>query len=204
MTMRSLFIALPLLALAACGPVNRGVASLKTPEVVATNSAYTASFAGGRLDERALEEWLRGSRVAYGDRISVDDPVAAGSETRRAAVAGVVARFGLILAEAGPVLPGELPPGAVRVVVTRTKITAPQCPDWSRRSNPEPSASAMSNFGCGVRGNLAAMLADPADVDGTRAFAGTDGDTSARAVRTLRDKASKPPATLGSNATTTN
>lgn len=202
--MHPLLIAVPLLALAACGPVNRSVSSIKVPEVAAMNFAYTAPFAGGRLDERALEEWLRSSRIAWGDKISIDDPVASGSDARRLAVAGVVARFGLILAETGPVLPGDLPPGALRVIVTRTKITAPQCPDWGRKSNPEPSASAMSNFGCGVRGNLAAMLADPSDVDGTRAFAGTDGDTAARAVRTLRDKAGKPPATLGSNTTTTN
>ncbi len=184
----------------ACGPVNRSVESVKTPEIHATMLSYDAQFDGsGALsatDREALDQYLASIRVGYGDRISVDDPVAAGASNRRATIAAVVARYGLFLEDAAPVTPGELAAGAVRIVVARARLDVMSCPDWRRPSNPEVSASAMSNYGCAGRGNLAAMIADPNDLVAPRQYGGTDAMAASKPVKTLRDRVARPPESL--------
>jgi len=178
--------------LAACsGPVNRTVSTQKAPMVHSTLLAHDVRFGGYDGLEpdqsRRLEEWLRSIDIAYGDRISVDDPVPTGAAGRRAAVAGVIARFGLIIEDEAPVT-ASLPAGVVRVVVTRTKITLPDCPDWRRKSNPEPNVSTMSNFGCASVSNLAAMVADPNDLLEGQVYAGADGHTTSKAINVFRER----------------
>jgi pilus assembly protein CpaD len=178
--------------LAACGgPVNRTVSTQKVPVVQRTTLAHDIRFGGYdglEADQsRGLEEWLGSIDVAYGDRISVDDPVSQGAAGRRAAVAGVVAKFGLIVEDEAPVT-ASLPAGVVRVVVTRTTVTPPDCPDWRRKSNPEPNASAMSNFGCASVSNLAAMVADPNDLLEGQVYTGADGHTTSKAINVFRER----------------
>jgi pilus assembly protein CpaD len=192
--MRSVPLA-PILALlallGACGPSNRSVNSVKAPTVQTSQLAYDIRFAGydGLAADQsvALEQWLAAIGVAYGDRISVDDPVAAGSPARRAAVAGVVAKFGLMVDDAAPVT-AALPAGMARVVVTRLKVTPPDCPDWRRKSNPEIGASSMSNFGCATVSNLSLMVADPNDLIAGQTYAGPDGHTTSKAINVYREQ----------------
>lgn len=193
--MRTLpFLAIALLA--ACGPVNRSVNSVKAPTIQSTQLAYDVRFAGynGLAADQAaaLEEWLGAVGVAYGDRISVDDPVAAGAQARRAAVAGIVAKFGLMVEDAAPVTTA-LPAGMARVVVTRTKVTPPDCPDWERKSNPELAASTMSNYGCATVSNLSLMVADPNDLLAGQTYPGADGHTTSKAINVFRER--KPTGT---------
>ena len=182
--------------LAGCGPTNRSVNTNKVPTVQSTQLAYDIRFAGydGLAADQAaaLEQWLGAVGVAYGDRISVDDPVAAGAQARRAAVAGVVARFGLMVEDSAPVTTA-LPAGMARVVVTRMKVTPPDCPDWRRKSNPELSASAMSNFGCATVSNLSLMIADPHDLIDGQTYTGADGHTTSKAINVYRER--KPTGT---------
>jgi pilus assembly protein CpaD len=184
------------LALAACGPVNRSVNTVKAPTIETTRLAYDVRFAGydglGVDEARALEEWLASIKVAYGDRISVDDPVAAGAAARRAAIAGIVARFGLMVDDAAPVT-AALPAGMARVVVTRRQVTLPDCPDWRRASNPELAASSMSNFGCATVSNIALMVADPNDLVDSQTYPGADGHTTSKAINVYRER--KPTGT---------
>lgn len=185
-----------LAALAACGPVNRSVNTVKVPTVQSTQLAHDVRFAGydglAADDARGLTEWLQSIDIAYGDRISVDDPVAVGAAARRAAIAGIVARFGLMVEDAAPVT-AALPAGMARVVVTRTKVTVPDCPDWRRKSNPELAASAMSNYGCATVSNIAAMVADPNDLIDGQGYAGADGHTTSKAIAVFRER--KPTGT---------
>lgn len=185
-----------LTALAACGPVNRSVNTVKVPTVESTQLAHDVRFAGydslAAAEARGLAEWLESIDIAYGDRISVDDPIAAGAAARRAAIAGVVARFGLMVEDVGPVT-AALPAGTARVVVTRTKISVPDCPDWRRKSNPELEASTMSNYGCATVSNIAAMVADPNDLIGGQGYTGADGHTTSRAINVFRER--KPTGT---------
>jgi pilus assembly protein CpaD len=195
MSVRTLPILLCALALAACSDPrlkpNPTVESVKQPLVHTTQLAYDVRFDGrNRLhDPQALDDYLASIRVAYGDRISVDDPIAPGAEARRQEVAAVVARHGLLVQATAPVSTGPVAPGTARVVVTRTRAAVPNCPDWSRPSNPESEASTSSNFGCAINGNLAEMIADPNDLLSGKAYAGADGDTASKAIGTHRGKA---------------
>lgn len=189
-----------LVALVACGPVNRSVESVKTPEMQTAMLTYDVRFDDGNNvstgDRAALEQYLASIRLGYGDRVSVDDPVPTGAAARRNVVAGVVARFGLFLEDAAPVTQGQLLAGSARVVVTRSRLDVAACPDWRRPSNPELSASAMSNYGCAGRGNLAAMIADPNDLVAPRQYGGADAMAASKPVKTLRDRVAKPPESL--------
>lgn len=188
------------LALAACGgEANRSVNTVKAPVVETQAFAYDLNFGGydslPAAQARALDEYLASISIGYGDRISIDDPQPLGASARRAAIAGVVAKYGLLLEQAGPVTAGQLAPGTVRVVVSRATARVEGCPDWSRESNPEIEASAMSNFGCAGVSNLAAMVADPMDLIEPRAYEGADGTTTSKAIKSYRDQ--KPTGSQG-------
>uniref|UniRef100_UPI003B981AF8 CpaD family pilus assembly lipoprotein n=2 Tax=Pseudomonadota TaxID=1224 RepID=UPI003B981AF8 len=79
-------------------------------------------------------------------------------------VAGVVARYGLLLSTDTPVTAAPVAPGVVRVVVSRMRAGVPGCPDWSRDSSTELDQHTSSNYGCAVNANLAAMVARPEDL----------------------------------------
>jgi pilus assembly protein CpaD len=79
------------------------------------------------------------------------------------AIAGQAGRYGHPLSDQAPVTAGQIAPGTVRVVVTRMTASVPNCPDYSRLP-PDFEASTSSNYGCATNSNLAAMVADPADL----------------------------------------
>ena len=126
-------ISATLVALVACGPVNRSVESIKTPELQTALLTFDVRFANGTeltpTERQGLEQYLDSIRIGYGDRVSVDDPSAAGAAGRRALIAAVVARHGLFLEAAAPVTPGELLPGSARIVVARGRLDVAACPD---------------------------------------------------------------------------
>ncbi len=187
---------IPALLLSACMPDNRSVNTMKAPEVQRASFAFDVRFAGSDSlpadQAAALEQWLATVGIAYGDRISVDDPIAMGAAGRRAAIAGVVARFGLLVQDTAPVT-AALPAGTARVVVTRTQVSVPDCPDWRRPSNPTTNNSTMSNYGCSSVSNLAAMIADPNDLIEGQTYSGADGHTTSKAINVYRER--KPTGT---------
>lgn len=192
----SLALGLSLAACAQSGTVaNRTVESVKVPVVEQSMLAYDVAFdARNRLaagQAQALTEYLASIGVAYGDRISLDDRGGTGVTQRRAAVAEVVARRGLLLESSAPVSARPLAPGMARVVIVRARAYVPGCPDWSRPSEVEVEASAMSNFGCATRGNLAEMIADPNDLVVGKSYSGGDGQTGASAIGAYRNPASR-------------
>lgn len=182
--------------------INRGVETAKVPVVETSRLTYDLRVdAGNRLPEsqtHALGEYLGSIGVAYGDRIGIDDPSAAGAAERRQAIAQVVARYGLLLDGTAPVTTGNVPSGTVRVVVTRTRATVPGCPDWSGSSQYEPDAAVFSNYGCATRGNLAEMIADPNDLVAGKSYSGSDGFTASSAI----DRHRAGPATAAAAAPT--
>ena len=141
---------------------NRGLESLNQPVVSRTN--YTldvASYGGGVSlpEQRRLAGWFDTLDLRYGDRISVDDPGADGAS--REAVAAIAARYGLLVGEDAPVTSGQIAPGAVRVVVSRSSATVPDCPNWKAKSDTNLNNATYSNYGCAINSNLASMVADP-------------------------------------------
>lgn len=195
------------LALTACGPVNRGLSSVNQPVVSRTDYVFDARSGSGGLgasEAERLAGWFGSLQLGYGDHVALDDP--SGSGATRDSVAGVAARYGLLLSPAAPVTAGAPEPGSVRVVVSRSTAATPNCPNWERKSQPEFAASTMSNFGCATNSNLAAMIADPEDlIHGREGDAGRDARVAIKAIRTYRDAeptgAARP--TLGEQRTST-
>jgi pilus assembly protein CpaD len=89
-----------------------------------------------------------------------------------------------------PVTAGSVPSGTVRVIVTRARAEVPGCPNWSVPAQPNYNNRMMSNFGCGVNSNLAAMVANPEDLVHGREGAGFSTVAGTKAVQYYR---STPP-----------
>jgi pilus assembly protein CpaD len=93
----------------------------------------------------------------------------------------------MLVSEGSPVTAGQVGPGTVRIVVDRARASVPNCPNWSHPSERTLDNEQMSNFGCGVNGALAAMIANPDDlVHGREGSGVTDATTAAKAVDTYR------------------
>lgn len=190
---RSLLLsALPALALAGCaGTVNRSLYSVHQPVVSRADYSFDVGTDGAGLapgEAARLAGWMSSLRLGYGDRVSVDDP--AGDLRGREAVAGEVARYGLLLADTAPVTGAPVAPGTIRVVVSRTSAHVPHCPDFTRTSGTDFNSNTASNYGCATNANLAAMVANPADlVRGEPGSGTTDPATSYRAIDAYRKAA---------------
>jgi len=70
-------------------------------------------------------------------------------------------------------------------VVSATKAEVKNCPDWSSQ-NRESAAPTSSNYGCAINSNLAAMIADPADLLRGRT-APPSTEVGVRAVKSWRE-----------------
>jgi pilus assembly protein CpaD len=152
------------LTLAACGgiPTNRQLNSLNQPVVERTNYTLDLTAGPGGLsypEQRRLAGWFEAMALRYGDRISIDDPMA--SEATRAGVAAIAARYGLLLGGQAPVTVGYVNAGTVRVIVTRAKASVPGCPDWGGKNDSNLLNATSPGYGCAVNGNFAAMIANP-------------------------------------------
>lgn len=198
------------LSLGACGgTINRGMESVHQPVVSRTDYVLdvgTGSSALAPGEAERLSGWFDSLGVGYGDRIAVDDRSSYGDTGIRDAVATVAARRGLLLADAAPITAGDVIPGAVRVVVSRSTATVPGCPDWTRAATPELASSSMSNYGCAVNSTLAAMVANKEDlVRGQDPIGASDARTAGKAIKSYRDRAPtgaeglKSETTKGSN-----
>ena len=183
-----LIAALLVTAVAGCSTpgmntADRGVEAVNQP--VLTRSTYTIDLAapGGLLapsEVARLDSWFHSLGLGYGDSIYVDG---AYGEAARAQVADIAGRYGMMVHAAAPVTAGAVAPDMVRVVVSRTRAEVPGCPNWSVPSQPNLENRSMSNFGCSVNSNLAAMVANPEDLFHGRDGSGVgDAATAAKAV----------------------
>jgi pilus assembly protein CpaD len=188
-------IMIALLATTLAGPVlarepnpARGLDSVNVPVVTRSDYAFDASAPDGSLapgEQARLDAWFSGLNLGYGDRVYVDGAYADGA---RSDVARVVGRYGMLLSSGSPVAQGVVNPGSVRVLVSRTRASVPNCPNWSDQSKPNWDNHMMPSYGCGVNGNIAAMIADPNDLVWGREGTGYDnGDTASRAIRSYRN-----------------
>jgi pilus assembly protein CpaD len=191
MRTRPLFLATAVaaLALGGCrGTENRGLESVHQPVVARADYALDLQVAGDTLadgESARLAGWFDAMRLSYGDQVSIDDENA--GYGARAEVGGIVAGYGLLLADTAPVTAAPVTPGTLRVVVSRRRASVPGCPDWSRDASLEIGSNTSSNFGCAVNSNLAAMMANPADlVRGRNGAVATDPLLSTKAIDSYR------------------
>lgn len=185
---------LPLLALSACagGTQNRGLESVHQPVVTRTDYAIDVSTSSDGLaagEAQRLAGWLASLRLGYGDKVAIEDPSPAGSAVRDD-VAREVSRYGLLLSDDVPLTGAPVALGSARIVISRMRATVPGCPDFSRNSSSEFNSNTSSNQGCAINANLAAMVANPADLVRGQAGSGIDDQaTSAKAIDSYRKAA---------------
>jgi pilus assembly protein CpaD len=180
------------LTLSACGdtPNNRTLYSANQPVVERRNFTLDLTPNGDGLsipEQRRLAGWFETMDLRYGDRIGLDGNVSAAT---RDAVGAIAGRHGLLISEGAPVTEGLVQPGMVRVVVTRSRASVPNCPDWSDKLSANFNNSTSDGYGCAVNGNLAAMIADPEHLlKGAEDAGNTQVMTSNKAVAAYRAKA---------------
>jgi pilus assembly protein CpaD len=181
----------PALLLGGCGTYNGGVDSVYQPVVQRTDYVFDMQTAGYGLaegEQARLAGWLQSMKLRYGDKVAIDD--GGDGSVGREQIAAEAGRYGLMLSDKAPVTVGQVAPGTVRVVVTRMSASVPNCPDNSRQYQPDYSASTTSNNGCATNTNLAAMVADPADlVRGEPGAPTSDPTTSTKAIGARRSAA---------------
>lgn len=167
---------------------DRGVSSVNQPVLSRATFAIDLAAPGGVLppeEVARLDGWFRSLELGYGDRIHVDGGY---SDSARAQVAELAGRYGMLVSPAAPVTAGAVPAGHLRIVVARARAVVPNCPNWSVPSQPNYDQSMLSNFGCGVNTNFAAMVANPEDLfHGRSGPAASDGVAGAKAVQMYRD-----------------
>ncbi len=194
------------LALGGCSAYasNQSLESIKQPVVERTN--YTLDVNAGIdglafTEQQRVDSWFEAMDLRYGDRVSIDDPMAS-PETRRQ-LAALAARHGILLSEGSPVTAGYVQPGQTRVVVTRSSASVPGCPDWSVTMESNQANATHSNYGCSTNSNLAAMVANPEDLLAGQAGTGeTTVTTSTKAIKAYRDAQPTGSGGLTAEATT--
>jgi pilus assembly protein CpaD len=191
MRSKLVLIALGTAVLAGCNTLpdkaDRGVAAVNVPVVTSTDYVFDAAAPTGALapgESERLNGWFQGLGLGYGDAVYVDGAYAPAAREQVVAVAG---QYGMLVQPGAPVTAGAVQPGTVRVVVSRRRASVPGCPNWSVPAQPNYENRMMSNFGCSVSGNLAAMVADPVDlVHGREGTGVLETATATKAVEYYR------------------
>lgn len=174
---------------------NRSLYSENQPVVQRTDFVLDLAASGDGVPASELGrlgDWFNSLQLGYGDQIFVEVPY--GGFGPREDIARLASSYGMLLSEGAPVTPGYVDGGMVRVIVSRTTASVPGCPNWRQAKLRGAATSTAPNHGCSTNSNLSAMIADPNDlVLGQQGVKGGDGETSAKPVKSYRDK----PATIG-------
>jgi pilus assembly protein CpaD len=169
---------------------NRTLYSVNQPVVQRTDYVIDLAAQNGLSpqERQRLGAWFDSLQIGYGDRVSVDQPHGYGDVQARRDVASVAGDYGLLLAEGAPLTAGTVQPGSVRVIVSRTVASMPNCPNWDYANEPGAPVATSPNYGCALNGNMAAMIADPNDlVLGQSGSLSGAGATATKAIRTHRN-----------------
>ncbi|MFA6122493.1 MAG: CpaD family pilus assembly protein [Sphingomonas sp.] len=181
---------LPALALSACGGTeNRGLESVHQPVVSRTDYAIDVATSPNGLapgEAQRLAGWMASLRLGYGDQVAIED-ASTNSGAVRDDVAREVSHYGLLVSDDTPLTGAPVAAGMARVVISRMKATVPGCPDFSRSGASEFESNTSSNHGCAINANLAAMVANPADLVRGQTSSGVgDQATSGKAIDSYR------------------
>lgn len=180
-------------ALAGCGGMaeNRSLYSVNQPVVERTNYTLDLQSGPGGLsvpEQQRLAAWFEAMDLRYGDRVSIEDPMMSGAT--REAVAEIAKRSGILLSDGAPVTEGFVEPGMSRVVITRSTASVPNCPNWDARSDVNLNNATYPGYGCAINSNIAAMIANPADlISGQTGTGETVVMSSTKAIDSYREKA---------------
>ena len=166
---------------------SRGLMAVNQPIVTRSDFVVDLAAPDGSLpssEQARLDGWFKSLGLGYGDTVYVDGVYA---DAARADVAQVTGKYGLLVSASAPVTAGTVQPGTVRVVVSRTRASVPNCPNWDRPAAPDFENHQYSNYGCAYSANMAAMVAHPGDlVHGREGEALVDGLTASKAIQSYR------------------
>jgi pilus assembly protein CpaD len=181
-----------------------GLEAVNQPVLSRSDFVFDAAAPDGVLpsaEATRLDAWFGSLDLHYGDNVYVDGGPY--SEAARAQVADVAGRYGLLVSQgAAPVTAGTVPSGSVRVVVSRTVASVPNCPNWDRPSQPNYNNKSLPGLGCAVNSNMAAMVANPEDLfHGREGSSVGDAVTAAKAINAYRT--TPPTGTKGLEQTST-
>ena len=114
------------------------------------------------------------------------------ADQRVGSVTAVLLHYGIMV---GAERLSDVPPNHAIVEVSRTLVTLPPCPNWSKRSSSDDANAPSSNFGCATETNLGLMVANPTDLASGRPAGGAAGEPAVSAMhRYLTDKVELPTA----------
>ncbi len=156
--------------LAGCGSLgaNTSMYSTNQPVVERTNYAIDVnldSYSGIADPERSrVADWFDTLKLGFGDKIALDYGDGSASAAAKQQVASLAAEHGMVLADTAPVTAGYIAQGTARIVVTRSKASVPNCPNWEKPNDANFNSSNHPNYGCAVNSNMAAMVSDPEDL----------------------------------------
>ena len=185
---------------------NNSLYSLHQPVVEHNNFVFdVASRDDGvpAAEQARLGAWFDSIGLTYGDHVTLDEPQGYASAGARRDVAKVASEHGLLVAEDGaPMTEGNVAPGTIRVIASRSTASVPGCPEWSDPGIESPVRTG-TNYGCAMNANLAAMIANPDDLIRGRDAGGHGAAIIAgRAVRVYRENQPSGHAPLPANSTT--
>jgi pilus assembly protein CpaD len=188
------------LGVGACAPVTTytDAEAPKRLKLDSTTVQFDARFAPGTAnlsagDAAHLRQLAATGSMGPADRIIVSVAGASGLAKERAGtIASLLLHYGIVpVVQTGQ----PLPPDRAIVLVTRTLVTLPPCPNWSKPSGTDFGNQPSSNFGCSVESNLGMMVANPSDLASGLPVGPADGRPAAAAInRYLNDKVSLPTA----------
>jgi pilus assembly protein CpaD len=197
---RSLLALTLTLLVGACAPVTT-YTDAEAPKRLRLDSATTqldVRFVPGTAqlspaDAARLRQIAATGGVDPADRVTV---AAAGapslSEQRLGSVSSVLLHYGVVPIA---VQLAEVPPNHAIIMVDRTLVTLPPCPNWSKRPGTDFGNQPSSNFGCATETNLGMMIANPSDLASGLPVGTSSGRPASSAVyRYLTDKVELPTA----------
>lgn len=182
-------------ALAACFPKEaqyQGLSPMLRAEVSMTRFAHDMRVeengSVSKDEQTKLFAFLQRVDVRYGDEVQLDPGSQSALDKTYDVVDAALYPYGLDLLQA-PIAIGAMPAnGTVRLVITRHLAKPPTCPNQSQPNSPNYENAPMSNFSCSVRTNLAAQVADPADLVGGKEHSGPVSGEPERAIDNFRTR----------------
>jgi pilus assembly protein CpaD len=198
-------------SVAACAPVT-SYTDAEAPKNLTLDTAtsqFDLRFAPGSAalaagDAARLRQLAASGAIGPSDRVLVASAGTPGlAEQRNASVSAVFLHYGIV-----PVAMqlSRVPPEHAVVTVSRTLVTLPACPNWSKPSSTDFGNQPSSNFGCATASNFGMMVAYPTDLaTGLASASSSAGQPAAAAVsRYLNDKVELPTANTALPVATAN
>lgn len=172
----------------------------RTPKVEQASFTHSVVFAPDEAvlaPERRteLDRFLIRTRTGSADSVRVvSGPGGAAIASRRAAsVTAYLRHLGALVevAAAGFGLPTP-EPDTVDVIVRRSVVVLPGCPDWSDKPGDTRNNTVSRNWGCATAVNLGLMVAEPRDLVAGRDLSPADGDAAVLGIQRYRAGETKP------------